>query len=369
MIVVPNGLIGLDFAKDMRDPVYGNRTQRFTYYLLDNGEAPKGSLPGVTGGRLEWHANAAVKSGGKITVASAERPDIDWLKRRIKIVMHIEGKGDYPLGVFIPSAPVENWDDTNLSLDIELLDKCSILDNDYVLENYSLDKDTNVTTAVRTLITGTGESAGSITDGTETLSKGMTWEAGTSKLQIINDLLEAANYFSLRADGDGKFRVEKHRLPKNRPVAHDFIDDYKSIYSPSFSYEKDVYSIPNKVVLISQGDGSAESMKAVATNENPNSPYSYQSRGRWIVDVIKGVEATSQAALDERAAKRLAELTSPTGTVTITHAPLPWLNINEVVRFKRDEADIDVRAVVASTQIDLDPTALQRTALQEVATL
>lgn len=369
MIVVPQGLVPLDFAKKMRDPVSGNRTQWFTYELLDNGEAPKGRLSNVTGGRLEWHANAAIKGGGKITIASRGRDETNWLKRRVKIVMHIDGLGEYPLGVYIPSAPVEKWDDMNLTLDIELLDKCSILADDYVLDTYSLASGTVVTTAVKNLITGTGEKAGSITDGTETLSKGMTWEAGTSKLEIINDLLEAANYFSLQVDGNGKFRVEKYRLPKNRTTVHKFVDDENCTFSPVFTYEKDIYSIPNKVVLISQGDGTAAGMTATATNENANSPYSYQSRGRWIVDVTRGVEATDQTALNERAAKRLAQLSSPTGMLSIDHAPLPWMGVNDVVQFRRNEAEINVRAVVSSTQIDLDPTALQRTALQEVAEL
>lgn len=369
MIVVPVGTIGTDFAKSNKNPVYGNRSQTFTYELLDDKEAPKGGLLGVIGGSLEWHANAAVKGGGKIQVVRQGTGNVQWLNRRVKITMTIEGKGAYPLGIFIPSAPVEEWSDTEMTWDVELLDKCSILDNDYVLDNYALQAGTKITDAVRSLITSTNENAGSITDGTETTSKAMMWESGTSKLEIINDLLEAGNYFSLRVDGNGRFRVEKNRLPKNRPVVHEFIDNYKSIYTPSFSYEKDVYSIPNKVVLIAQGDGGAEGMKAVATNENPSSPYSYQSRGRWIVDVTKGVEATDQTALNERAQQRLAQLTSPTGTITIAHAPLPWLNVGEVVRFRHERSEIEVRAVVASTQIALDPLALQSTSLEEVATL
>jgi len=369
MIVVPTGLV-VNYGETAKYPLHGNRTQWYSYHLLDNGEAPKGSLPNVTGGRLEFHANAAVKGGGKITVVSKKREDIPWMRRRVKIVMHIEGRGEHPMGVFIPSAPIERWSDTDLTLDIELLDKCSILDNDYVGETYSLPKGTNVTTAVRNLITSTGEKAGSVTDGNDTLSTAMTWEGGTSKLAIINDILEAANYFSLTTNGEGQFRVEKHRLPKDRPETHEFIDNSKSLYLPDFTYEKDVYSVPNKVILIAQGDGDKEGMRAVATNENPDSPYSYQSRGnRWIVDVLKGVEATDQEALNARAQKRLAELTSPTGTIQIQHAPLPWLNVNEAVRFKRNSADIDIRAVVASTQFELDAMALQTTALQEVAKL
>ena len=370
MIMIPSGLQGLEFAKDMQNPRIGNRSQTFSFELLDNGEAPKGSLPNVTGGNLEWAATAAVKSGGKITVVMDERSQINWLQRRIKITMHIEGLGNYPLGIYIPSAPVENWTDTELTLDIELLDKCSLLDNDYVLESYAVGDGKNVTAAVRGLIVSAGENAGSITDGSETLNKGMSWESGTSKLTIINDLLEAAGYLSLHVDGEGRFRAEKRRLPKSRPIAHEFVDNNHSIYTPVFTYEKDIYSVPNRVVIIAQGDGDKEGMKAVAENTNPNSPYSYQNRGnRWIVDVLKGVEATSQAALNERAQNRLAQLTSPSGLITITHAPLPWLDLNDAVRFKRSTADIDVRAVVMQTAIELTPTALQRTALQEVAEL
>lgn len=367
MIVLPAGQIGLAFAKDLQDPLAGHRTQTFTYELLNNREAPIGSLPVVTSGQIEWHANAAVKSGGKIVAHYAERPAHDWFNTRVKIVMHIEGHGSHPIGVFIPAAPTETWSDEGMTLNIELLDKLSIIDNDYVLNTYAVPKGTNVIERVRSLITSTGEKAGALTDSSAVLDKNMSWESGTSKLAVINDLLNAANYFSLGVDGNGKFFAEARRLPRNRPIAHRFYDDEKSIYLPSFTYERDTYSIPNKVVLIAQGDGDQEGLRAVATNENPKSPYSYQNRGRWIIDVIKGVDATSQEALQERANARLVALTSPVGTVSIDHAPLPWLRLNDAVMFRRDPAGIDVRAVVASTSIQLSETALQRTELQEVA--
>lgn len=369
MITVPEGPIGLTFIEPMRDPTYGNRIQWFTYHLQDNDGAPKGALIGVTGGSLEWHANAQVRAGGKITVQQESREDHDWTKRRVKIVMHIDGLGDYPLGVFIPSAPTEDWDDTNLTLTIELLDKCSVLSEDYVEETYTLAEGTNVTTAVRSLINAVGEQAGSITDGSETLSSAMTWDAGTSRLTIINDLLQAADYFALYADGDGNFRVEKQRAAASRPIRYEFIDNYRSIYLPQFKFDKDIYSIPNKVIVIGQGTEEEEAPVAVATNENPNSPYSYQSRGRWITDVLKGVEATSEDSLQSHANRRLRALSSPQGTLTISHAPLPWLDVNDAVRFKRDPADFDMRCVVQSVQMELNETSLAVTSLLEVVDL
>lgn len=368
-VSVPNGQVGLAHFIPMQDPTYGNRTQWFTYELLDTDGAPKGALSGVTGGTLEWHASASVKGGGRITVQQASRSDHNWLKRRVKIVMHIEGLGKTPLGVFIPSAPSENWDDLNLSLELDLLDTSSILDNDYMAQTYTVPAGTVVTERVRDIIWSAGENAGAITHTADTLAHSMTWEAGTSKLEIINDLLSAANFFSLRADGHGRFRVEKYQSPAIRPVVARLYDNDQSIYSPVFTYEKDHWSVPNKVIFIGQGSGEEEALTSVVTNENPNSPYSYQNRGHWIVDVTSGVEATDQGALDAQARKRLAEVTSPTGTLSIDHAPLPSLTINDAVKFRRNEADIDIRATVQSTQISLDATALQRTELQEVVSL
>lgn len=368
-ILIPPGRVANNSWAALNNPEFGDRTQSFSYQLLDNEGAHLGALDGVKGGTVEWHQSAAVKGGGKLTVVQRHRFQHNWLKRRIKIIMHIEGMDDTPLGVFIPSAPVENWDDMNLTLDLDLYDKSTVLDNDYVLSTHTVPEGANVIDEVRSLITSTGEGAGSITDAKATLDKAMVWDAGTSKLTIINDLLAAANYNSLHVDGNGKFQVDKYRLPKDRPSVHFFSDGFESIYAPEFGYAKDEFAVPNKVVMIGQGDGDTEALRAVATNENPDSPYSYQSRGRWIVDVTTGVEAVDQAALDDKAQRRLHDLTTPPGTLTIDHAPLPWLSLGDKVRFKRIEADIDIHATVQSMQISLDPTDLQRTELQEVADL
>lgn len=362
--------MGTSYYDGQYDPITGNRTSTYTYKLWDNFGHPLGSLSGVTGGSLEWHSNAAVKGGGRITVKQDDRHDNDWLNLRVKVYMNIDGEGEYPLGVFIPSAPSEDWSEGGLELTVELLDKCSVLDQDSFGHTYSLPKGTVITDKVRELILSTGESAGSITDSNDMLDKAMTWEPGTSKLTIINDLLAAGNFFSLKANGDGHFLVQKQRLPRDRPVAYKFFDNYESIYVPEFTYERDIYSIPNKVVMVEQGDGDKEGRIGIATNTNPKSPYSYQNRGnRWITDTTTGVDAATQQALDDMAQRRLIALTNPTGTITIDHAPLPWLQVDDVVRFRRTPADIDSRCVVSSMAFDLNGLSLCHTELQEVAEL
>lgn len=369
MITVPAGVIGTEFFAPANDATTGNRRQWFTYSLQDSEGAPKGALSGVISGSIDWHANAQVHSGGRITVVQSDPDDHDWLKLRVKITMHIEGLGDYPLGVFIPSAPTQNWVDEHMTLDIELLDKCSLLQEDCYAETKHVPAGANVTDTVRAIIVSAGEKAGSITDGTATLTKGMTWEPGTSKLQVINDLLDAANYFSLDVDGNGHFVVEKQRKAGTRPVRYWFYDNYRSIYESSFQYDRDIYNVPNKVIAIGKGDATTEALVATATNVNPNSPYSYPNRGRWVTDVAKGVDTTSQADLQEYADRRLAQLSAPQGTVQISHAPLPWLRPNDAVVFRRNPAELEMKAVISSMKIVLDPVGLQSTGLLEVIDL
>lgn len=368
-VTIPSGTIALrsTTGKQMIEPITGNRSTHFKFALVNKNGTPLGTLNGVSGGSIEWNSTQAVKGGGTIKVSDVNG-EIDWLRVRVKPSIVIDGHGTWPLGVFIPAAPVETWAQDGRSWDVELLDRTSVLNQDKVEATYSLPSGTVVTTAVKTIIESTGESAGSITHSTETLSSGMTWPAGTSKLTIVNDLLDAAGFFALWADGNGNFRIEEHVATKNRPVRYEMLDDKKSIYTPDMAVDNDIYSVPNKVIAIGQGTGTDEAMVAVATNENPNSPYSFQNRGRWITDVQQGVEATTQEALQSYANRRLAQL-APSSTITVTHAPLPNWNVNDAIRFRRVPAEIDTKFVISKTNINFDPTALSSSTLTEVVDL
>jgi len=349
----------------------GNRYTSFRYDLLSREEAPKGVLDGVDEGRpgsLDWVANASVKGGGSITIVDIGQ-SVDWLNDRIRPVIIIDGVGEFPLGVFLFSETPETWGDTGRSWTVGLLDKTTIPDQDAVDTTYALDAGTVITTAVTDLITSTGETNIAVTPSTATLAGPLVWDAGTTKLQIINDLLAAANYFSLHCDGNGQFRAEPYIRPAARPILWEFLDGETAIYSPDFERDIDLFNIPNKVVAVGQGSASTAALTSTATNEDPTSPYSYPSRGRWITSTVTGVEAADQATLDARARRRLIELTSPTASVAVQHAYVPGLTANDVVRLRRVPAGIDARHVVSKTQITLDGTALVKTTLTEVVDL
>lgn len=345
----------------------GNRSTRFYLEILDEEDAPLLRLNGVKDGNLDWLSNAVVKGGGSLTVQDVDQ-EIDWLTARLRPVMAIEGLPSQPLGIFLPAEAPEIWGNGR-SWSVKLLDKTTILDQDSVAASYSLAAGTVVTTAVVSLITSAGITNYAVTPSADTLLGAMLWNAGTSKLRIINDLLASINYFSLFANFDGQVIAQPYILPAERPLIYEFIDGGNCIYDPNFVRDRDVWSIPNRVTIVGVGDGTTEALTSTIDNTDASSPYSITNRGRVIGYQETGVEASDQDVLDAYARKRLVELTSPTASVGIYHAPVPGLAVNQAVRFRRQPAGIDARHVVSRTSIVLKGKALAASTLRQVVDL
>lgn len=347
-----------------REILTGNRNTRFYLDILDANDAPLARLDGVTDGKLDWVANAMIKGGGTLTVVDVNQT-INWLTARIKPVMLVEGLPPQPLGVYLPSEAPESWA-SGRSWAVKLLDKTTILDQDTVVETYSLPAGTVATTAVVSLITSAGISNHAVTPSVKVLDGDLVWSPGTGKLRIINDILDAINYFSLYSNFDGQMVAEPYVVPAQRPLMYEFYDGPDSIYEPAFGRDIDIWSIPNRVTLIGVGGGTTAALTSTANNNDPRSPYSIANRGRVIGRTETGVEAADQSVLDSIARTRLIELTSPTAGVEISHAPVPGLAINQATAFRRHIAGIDGRHVVSKTAITLKGTALAVSTLREV---
>lgn len=347
----------------------GPRLTRYRYELLNPGGRRIATLDGVEGGRLTWTKNALVRGGGQINLKDTGQ-SIAWATARIRAVALIDGLDEeIPLGVWIPSTPTAAWADTGRSWPVDVLSKETLLDVDKVDATYVLPAGTNIIGAVIELLASVGENGSSLPASTASLPTTTSWPVGTSKLTICNDLLTAANMEQLHTDLNGAWTTRIWIPADVRPTSWDLVDDEASVYTPNFTLAQDQWSIPNRVVVVGRATGSTAAMVAVAMNINPDSPYSFPARGRWIVHTETGREAVDQAALDAYARRRLLELTAPASTATVTHALLPGWDIDDVVRFANEPAQIDARFTINSHQVDLNPTALASSTLQEVIAL
>lgn len=366
-VTLPAGLIPVRVLSPA-EVLAGNRVTRFRFDLFSRTEAALGNLDGVQKGNVDFTASASVHSGGALEVVDIGQ-SVDWLNDRVRPVVIIEGLSEIPLGMYVFSEAPQEWGDTGRVWPVKLLDKTSILDQDKVDATYALAAGTVITTTVIALIASAGETNIAVSPSAAILAGPLSWEAGTSKLRIVNDLLAVAGYFSLFTDGNGQYRGEPYVRPANRPIRYEFLDGDTSIYSPTFTIDVDLFSIPNKFIAVGQGNGDTEALVGVATNEDPSSPYSFAARGRWIVDTATGVEAADQFVLDEYALRRLIELTSPTSSIDVQHAFVPDLTFNNAVRLRRVPAGVDARHIVTKTVVTFDPLALVKSTLQEVVDL
>jgi hypothetical protein len=376
--VAPASLTQVDPAED--PGVSADRLTTFRFEVLDKDERLVSTLATVQpGGRLSWSSQASVKGSGSLPVSDPGET-VDWLNARIRPYVTITDletgiSREYAQGIWLCSAPVEEWDGENRAWNVELLDKNSILDSDIPTSGgrpvtYTLPKGTNVIAAVVALIQSTGESTAAIWPGVETLAAAMTWDMGTTLLKIINDLLDAANYLSLWCDEQGQFRVTKYVPPLSRPPIYSFESPYSwgemSRLDPSWKLDRDLYNVPNRVVLVGQGSDEEPAWVATAIDNNPTSPTSYQNRGRWVTQVETEVEAVSAQALQESADRRLLLATSVTSGIEVSHPILPDLRVNGLVQFTHPA--IEVSCVITDIEVALDPVALSTSKLQEVTT-
>lgn len=345
------------------DPLTGSRAEIWRIDLLNLEDVAVGTLDGVTDGEFTLNVNATIRGGGSVEYTGEPQ---DWNKYRIQPWYRTEAgdlSEEWPIGVFIVATPAAAYSDAGRAVSLELYDKTQILNDDMIPASYQVPAGTNVIEAVRAVLAAAGQTRTALEETEQTLATSMVWPAGTTRLRIINDLLDTANYFSIWVDGDGVFRATAYRDPKYRGVTWTFEDNEKSIYSPDFTHDFDTFAVPNRVIVTGQTDGDTPAPVAVASDTS-GGPFSYQKRGRWITRYEEGQEASDQATLNSIAARLLAEGQQVGSTYQIQHAPIP-LNVNSVVNFRRKPAGIDISATVQTVSYSMTTGALCSTTLRE----
>ena len=327
----------------------GPRVEEYQVDVLDTTDGYQGALVGVTSGKVTHNVDATIRGGFQIEVDDLGG-DIDWATTRLRPWVRANGVA-WPLGVYLPASPEASYTATGKSWSIPCLDKLAILDEDKLSTSYSLAAGTVVTDAVTTLIEDAGETSIVSEASTATTTALLVWPPGTSRLQIVNDLLASINYWSVWADGYGHYRIQSYVRPQDRAVTATFQEGETSIHSPEWKRTQDIAGVPNRVIAITSGDDDTAALTSTVENTDASSPYSYAARGnRWITKVYENVEAADQTTLDDIAYRYLWESSTPPAYLDVQHAVVP-LNGNEVVRFV--SGDVDVHAVVNEWGVDL----------------
>lgn len=360
-----------------RDPLVGaRRGEQILVDLLDARDRLIRPLGTVEGGSLDFSIHTAVRSSGDLEVANPGK--VDWHRHRLGVRYEFTDEAgelhSHPLGVFLPTTPATQHSDVGPAATVEIYDKMTLLETDEVPATWTADKGKTIVQAVADVLATIGETRVlGPDDGGGSLAEAMVWEPSTSKLRIVNDILEAGNFFSIWVDGDGVWRLDPYVAPTARGIAWEHIEGANAVFDAAFTHEADSYSIPNQVIIVGRPerneDGTEEAPPVgVAENNNPDDPLSIPSRGRVISHREDDQDATSEQVLGQIAARRLLELSSVTSTYRIEHAWLP-VDLNAGVRLVAPSAGVDALCVLQAWSWSWDagePPGLVSSTLREV---
>lgn len=347
--------------------ITGPRSPRWLIELLDERDRPKGTLGTIRDGSISLSSTDRLGGSASLVIDERTGQRIDWLNDRCRITYDpgVPGWQAWELGVYLFSSPTRRVGSLTISHEVELQTKLLILDEATVGGPWGLAAGSNLVQTVTDMIATTGETRIAATPSQAASSSDIAYDGGEYLLTIINDLLEAANYFALHTDGSGQYVVTPYTVPGERPIAWRFAAGETAIHAPDWVQTQDRSSVPNRVEVHTAGSDEEPPIIGVATNQDPASPYSIQARGRWVTR-REQVEAASQAEADAIAARYLIGGMSPLSKLSVAHAMVP-VRPRQVVAFK--DRGIDTLATIQKMEVDIAFDAQVRAEWVEVSPL
>jgi hypothetical protein len=347
-----------------------NRQIAFRYDLLDSSNNYKKALTTVTSASVANNSLAEIKRTARFTLR--DDAAINYLSDRIKPWVRLKmldgGWAEWPQGVFLLSTPPRKADDTGVYREIEAYDMLQVLTDDRIEYRYTVAAGENYITAVGAVLTGAGITDQNLTPTALTLPTDRDWEPSTTKLQIVNDLLSAINYYSLEFNEHGQAIAKPYVSPDARASEYTYKNDSTSVIFPGVEQNIDLFAIPNKWVLV-MSEPDAAALTGTYTNTNPSSPTSTVSRGRTIVSYVENVEAADQTTITALALRAAYEASQVYEAVQFETAIMPFHSNADSLTLEYTRLGIAAKFNEVSWAFDFTPGAQMQHRIRRVVTI
>lgn len=314
------------------------RKMSFRYNLLRGGgfyallRAAQDSAPHI---RMQENGQIKMSFSGTFSAVAVDvdgRPmEIDWLSDEIQPVMILDGV-EHPLGVYIPTTFTQS-EGVAVTVSVEAYDRAQrVLDTNSAGLLY-WPAGTKYLDAVEQLLSAAGITTVFKTDTDAVFGEDREdWDAGTPFLTVVNDLLREINYKDLWFNSDGAAMLEPAAVPEASQIRHILSDkDPETLVLPGVSRGSDYFNTPNVFEVYVANPEKSGLMRAVAINDNPQSPLSTVRRGRDIVQVTKLDNIADQAALQAYAERQRNDSLITGETVTVSTGLQPDWGVGDVV--------------------------------------
>lgn len=241
----------------------------------------------------------------------------------------------FPLGIFLLSTPTKEEINGVIYREVEAYDGLLVLIENKVMERVTAPVGELYTDFIYSVLQAAGVRKWNIEASDKRITTELEWPIGTEYLRIINDLLAALNYTPLWVDENGYYISSLYRSPQEAPIDFSYIADELSVIYNGMTEELDLYTVPNRWLMV-LNDPEREPLVSTYQNENPESPTSYQARGRWIVDYREVTDIADQEALDAYTERIAFAASQVYGKVTFETAAMPFHAYSDVLYLENE---------------------------------
>lgn len=233
----------------------------------------------------------------------------------------------YQAGLFLVTPPKRSHTEAVTLNTLEGRDLSWILDDAGPTEPYTVDAGVNAVAQAVTIIESLGLRC-AIPASTLVLPQAITWLPDKNWLTIVNDLLNAAGYYTIWATRSGILTSKPYfELASATPAAQLYSGE-GGVVVGTIEQEGVYDTVANQIVIFK--DDPVTPIRAEATNANPLSPSSTVALGRVRRRVIQPTEIINQTVADALALRLLEESASFTNKLRVLTHPLPERELHEV---------------------------------------
>lgn len=344
------------------------REVRFEYSISDTQNNELGKIE-IQDGRISFDSASEIMRTFSGRVKKSDLLNMDTIDRRITpwmCLMMPNGKeARWALGKFIiyPSAEANN--DINM-IDISGYDLGKVALDDKSVSRIFIDSDVEYTTAISTIL-GELYTRSTVESSEDLKSFPQEWELGTSKLQIVNDLLKGINYDPLYFDEYGVAICQAHIAAAQRAIDFQYYANEQSVILDGITFASDKFDIPNKWVRYTENPEAPYLMSSF-TNDSPDNPFSTVSRGRTIVDIDVIEDIASQTALDSYVVRIASEAMQTTERIEFSTLNMPAHGYRECLFVNIPVYNIMGKYIETAWEMDLTSGGQMRHVCERVVT-
>ena len=339
--------------EQMNNILKSNRSVKYRYEILDKNEIPIKEIS--ASGSINFDSTADITSGASFEVNEYELQGIDLVNARIKPYMQVmtpSGYVDYPLGVYLISAPNRNSDGVTVTRQLDCYDKSLILNEDKFTSRYYVSKNQQYTQVIKNILESANIFNHDINVSQLTIQNDIEFEIGTTKLSAINQLLKAINYTPIWFDNQGYARAGVYVSPNMRNEEYSYLTDEQSITFVGISQNIDTFNIPN-IIIRYTSNPEVDYMYAKYVNDNPSSKLSTITRGRNVVDSATISDIANQSTL-EQYVRRLADEQALYEEIIFDTAIMPHHTYLDCLKIENKELNIDDSYIEQAWTINLE---------------